>query len=92
MTPSGVCTQMAAMVPTTTIMNAAAEMRPCSPAPFSTAPTITAARPRNNPVMLRMSVSGSCENGEWHAFLARYMPRSDSRASMSACPFTSAVL
>ena len=38
-TCSGVCTKIAAIVPTTTIMNAAADSSALMPAPFSTAPT-----------------------------------------------------
>src|SRR5262245_33653202 len=44
------------MVPTTTMVNAAAERSACRPAPFSTAPIITASSPSTSPAMLRMSV------------------------------------
>jgi hypothetical protein len=55
MTGSGVCTQMAAIVPTTTIMNAAEDTKAMRPAPFNTAPTTIAQTASTRPMMLRMS-------------------------------------
>src|SRR5579862_1616182 len=55
MTCSGVCTRIAAIVPTTTIMNAAAETRAMMPAPLRTAPTRMAQTASTRPRMLRMS-------------------------------------
>ena len=42
MTSIGVCTQMAAIVPTTTIMKAAEETSACMPAPLRIAPSMIA--------------------------------------------------
>ncbi len=50
---------MAAMVPTTTIMNAAADSNAWMPAPLSTAPTSTATSARTKPMAERMSTGRS---------------------------------
>ena len=56
-TGSGVCTQIAAMVPTTTIMKAAADSSALMPAPLSTAPTrIATVSASTRPTELRMSM------------------------------------
>ena len=74
MTGSGVWMKMAAQVPTTTIMKAAADSSAMSPAPLSTAPTRMAFSASTNPMMLSMS------NG------SPYIPRPDSNASTSVWP------
>src|ERR1700691_994739 len=57
-TSIGVCTQMAAMVPTTTIMNAADDTSAWMPAPLRIAPRMIATAASSRPVMLRTSTAG----------------------------------
>ena len=54
----GVWIMTAAMVPTTTIMNAALDTSACRPAPLSTAPTSTDTRANTIPSRLRISMRG----------------------------------
>ncbi len=55
MTYHGVCTQMDAMVPTTTMVNAALDSKALIPAPLSTAPTSKEAKAKISPKILRKS-------------------------------------
>src|ERR1039457_4747364 len=55
MTSIGVCMQIAATVPTTTIMKAAAETSACTPAPLSIAPSTIAIEASARPKMLSTS-------------------------------------
>src|ERR1700728_2068845 len=57
MTSIGVCTQMAATVPTTTIMNAAEDTSAWMPAPLRMAPRMIAIAASSRPVMLRTSTA-----------------------------------
>jgi hypothetical protein len=54
-TSSGVCTQIAATVPTITIMNAAEDTSACTPAPFKIAPSTIATAASTRPRMLNTS-------------------------------------
>jgi hypothetical protein len=55
----GVCTRLAAKVPTTTITNAALPTSAPALLPFRIAPPMIAIRPRTTPMMLRISMAFS---------------------------------
>src|SRR5580698_1831994 len=57
MTCIGVWMQIAATVPTTTIMNAAADTSACTPAPLRIAPRMIATDASSRPMMLKTSTA-----------------------------------
>src|SRR5690606_9498535 len=68
----GVCTRIAAMVPTTTIISAAQDTSACSPAPLRTAPTSSATSARTMPIRLNTSSSSASGAPVTHARTQAY--------------------
>ena len=73
----GVCTRLAAMVPTTTITNAALPTSAPALLPFKIAPPMIAIKPSTTPMMLKMSMD---QSGASHS-------ANRARSRTSACPW-----